>query len=235
MTLGSLRPLRDGLPLLTLLLLIGFHYDLRQEELLVILPAVRRAALETTLLVGLATPLALCNGLLLATILPTLRVLDGPLGALGAVLRALPVFTVGLLLLRGEPQGSTQGQLLLPVLALSLPATGGVLRGFRQGLRSLSDSGERISAPLRPLRLALPALLPRLWTWSALPTFLGEALLVEVVFGRPGLGRLLVAATFGEDTPMLAGATLGFALLVALGQALRALLEGASQPLDPLK
>lgn len=230
MTLRTLRPLRDGLPLLTLFVVLNLHFELREDELWVVLPTVGRAMVSTLGLLGLAAPLGWISGALLASVLPTLRGLDGPLQALGAALRALPVFTAGLLLMRGEVAEGAPHALLLPALALSIPVAGGVLRRSRAGLRELTDTGRCLSATLRPLRIGLPRLLPRLWSQTSLLTFLGEALIIEVVFGRAGLGRLTVAAAFGEDAPMLAGAALGFALLVALGQAARALLRALLSP-----
>jgi len=47
--------------------------------------------------------------------------------------------------------------------------------------------------------------------------FLGSSLLVEVVFGIPGLGRVTFNALVAQDTSLVLGSTLVFTFLAVIG------------------
>jgi ABC-type dipeptide/oligopeptide/nickel transport system permease component len=59
---------------------------------------------------------------------------------------------------------------------------------------------------------------------------LGGSVIVEVVFSRPGMGRLLVDAIFARDYPVVQGAVLIFALLVVLANVFTDILYGIADP-----
>jgi peptide/nickel transport system permease protein len=63
-----------------------------------------------------------------------------------------------------------------------------------------------------------------------LAIFLGSSLLVEVVFGIPGLGRLTFNALVAQDTNLVLGSTLLFTFLAVVGNLLEDL---AFTVLDP--
>jgi peptide/nickel transport system permease protein len=63
-----------------------------------------------------------------------------------------------------------------------------------------------------------------------LAIFLGSSLLVEVVFGIPGLGRLTFNALVAQDTNLVLGSTLLFTFLAVIGNLLEDL---AFTVLDP--
>jgi len=45
---------------------------------------------------------------------------------------------------------------------------------------------------------------------------IGGTVVIEAVFGVPGLGNLLIASIFGRDYPLVQGLTVAFAILVVL-------------------
>jgi peptide/nickel transport system permease protein len=142
----------------------------------------------------------------------------------------IPSFVIGLLLLLGFsfsfhlfPASSAHGwsAMVLPTLTLALPIIGVVSQVLRRELdhtleqpfiisaraRGLSDMGVRAGHALRH------ALIPTV-TLSSM-VFAGlfsSAVVVETVFNRQGLGRLMVDATSNKDIPLV----LGLALLVTL-------------------
>jgi peptide/nickel transport system permease protein len=59
---------------------------------------------------------------------------------------------------------------------------------------------------------------------------LGGSVIVEVVFSRPGMGRLLVDAIFARDYPVVQGAVLIFALLVVFANVVTDILYGIADP-----
>jgi peptide/nickel transport system permease protein len=63
-----------------------------------------------------------------------------------------------------------------------------------------------------------------------LAVFLGSSLLVEVVFGIPGLGRLTFDALVAQDTNLVLGTTLAFTFVAVIGNLLEDL---AFTLLDP--
>jgi len=59
---------------------------------------------------------------------------------------------------------------------------------------------------------------------------LGGAVTVEIVFGRPGLGQLLITALFRRDYPVVQGAMLLLAMGIILGTLLADILYAFSDP-----
>ena len=59
---------------------------------------------------------------------------------------------------------------------------------------------------------------------------LGGAVTVEIVFGRPGLGQLLITALFRRDYPVVQGAMLLLAMGILLGTLLADILYAFTDP-----
>lgn len=154
------------------------------------------------------------------------RLVSGLGSALETVMAALPQFWLGLLLLtvfafglRWFPPQSDGGPLglVLPTLALAIPLAGFLGQVTRESLELALDQPFVLSARTRGLgdwsvrwRHALRhAMLPgiSLSAW-AVGSLIGNAVLVEVIFSRPGLGRVLYQAVSVQDMPLTIGVTL---------------------------
>jgi peptide/nickel transport system permease protein len=129
--------------------------------------------------------------------------------------------------------------LALPALVLGLPAAGGLVRFLRSGLLEVFPRehllaararglGERRVLWLHAMRSALGPLVQILGL--SLPALLSGALVTEVLFAWPGLGRLAYAALLDRDYPLILACTSWSALLVVLGTLLADLLLAAVDP-----
>lgn len=139
---------------------------------------------------------------------------------LGAVLIA--VFAGGLGWLPATSGDSSLRALLLPALTLAVPVAGFLGQVMRDGLEEAHTAPFATTARTRgasegwvlwrhSLRhAALPAVALSGWAFGSL---LSGAVVVETLFGRPGLGRLLVDATHSRDVPLV----IGVVLVIALG------------------
>ncbi|HEV2634433.1 MAG TPA: ABC transporter permease [Actinocrinis sp.] len=137
-----------------------------------------------------------------------------------------PSYWVGILLLTGFsfqlqifPVAGAQdfSALVLPAFTLALPIAGVLAQVLREGLetaltepfavtaraRGLSRTAVRLKHTLR--HAAVPLLTLTGWLTGSL---LGGAVLVEVVFGRPGIGALTLQAVTGKDMPLVVGLVL---------------------------
>lgn len=134
------------------------------------------------------------------------------------------VFAVTLGWLPASGSGSFSS-LILPALALALPLTASVSRIVRiETLNVLAQDytrtarGERIPARRIYLRHVLPNVLTATLTIGGLifAGLIGGAVVVETVFGRPGLGTALVTAVTAKDYAVVQGITLvlGFTVVV---------------------
>lgn len=139
---------------------------------------------------------------------------------LGAVLIA--VFAGGLGWLPATSSDSSPRALLLPALTLAVPVAGFLGQVMRDGLEEAHAAPFATTARTRgaserwvlwrhSLRhAALPAIALSGWAFGSL---LSGAVVVETLFGRPGLGRLLIDATHSRDVPLV----IGVVLVIALG------------------
>ena len=133
----------------------------------------------------------------------------------------VPTFWMGLVLLQlfsfhlhwfPSSGASTWQALVLPVLTLALPV-GGILSQFMR-----EEIGRQLRQPyiqtalsrgISPVRLRAVHLVPHAAVASLtvagnmLGALIGGAVIVEMVFGRPGLGRTGLAAVEGQDVPVL--------------------------------
>lgn len=154
------------------------------------------------------------------------RLLSGIGSALETFLAALPQYWLGIVLLvvfafhlqwlpvvgDGGPAG-----LVLPALTLALPLAGFLGQVTRDEFasaleqpfavsaraRGMSDWGVRWHHALR--HAVLPGLTLSGW---ALGSLFSTAVIVESIFVRPGLGRVLVDAVVSHDIPVVIGVTL---------------------------
>ncbi|MBI4912858.1 MAG: ABC transporter permease [Acidobacteria bacterium] len=161
---------------------------------------------------------------------------------------ASPVYVLGPLLLwaiaqhlPGIPVAGIAGwrSWILPSLALMIPLAGHQARILHSQLERLPGQlGPRcwealgVPARLRWARWLLPAVSGPWLTVLGLQLggLLGGAVLVENIFGIPGLGQLLVGALSSRDLPLVQGAVLLGASLFVLAQLL---VEWCQVFLDP--
>lgn len=118
--------------------------------------------------------------------------------------------------------GDLAAHMILPAVTLALPFTAIIARVLRSGLISAMTQDYVAYARVHGfgrLRIlmsyALPnALLPTLTvTGSQFVLLVGGTVLVELIFGYPGIGNMLYGAAVNRDLPLIQGVTIVFALL----------------------
>lgn len=134
---------------------------------------------------------------------------------LGAVL--ISVFAAGLGWLPATSAGNSAEALILPTLTLAIPTAGYLGQVLREGLASARLAPYALTARARgagETRVLLqhclrpasgPALALTGWAFGSL---LSGSVVVESLFGRPGLGRALLEATSLRDVPVVIGGVL---------------------------
>lgn len=156
---------------------------------------------------------------------------------LGAVLIA--VFAGGLGWLPATSNDNSPAALLLPAITLAVPVAGFLGQVMRDSLdeahlapfattsrtRGASEQWVLWRHSLR--HAALPAIALSGWAFGSL---LSGAVVVETLFGRPGLGRLLIEATHARDVPVVIGVVLVIALGYVVVMSVADLLERAVDP-----
>lgn len=208
----------------------------------------------TLLLAVLALALAWVLALAVATVAVHAQ---GPVGrACAAVLRGaeviaavLPHFWLGAVLIvvfsstlgwfPATSSGTDPAGLVLPTVTLAIPVAGFLGQLMRDSLEEADAAPFATSARARgasPTRVlwrhtlrhgVLPAVSLSGWAFGSL---LSGAVVVETLFGRPGLGRLLLDSTMSRDVPVLVGAV----VVVAVGYVLvMAGVDVAERLLDP--
>lgn len=154
----------------------------------------------------------------------------------GAVLIA--VFAAALGWLPATSAANRPSALLLPALTLAVPVAGFLGQVMRDGLLEAHSSPFATSARARgateswvlwrhSLRhAALPAIALTGWAFGSL---LSGAVIVETLFARPGLGRLLIDATHSRDVPVVIGVVLvvaaGYVIIMAITDLLERLID----------
>lgn len=121
-------------------------------------------------------------------------------------------------------------QLAIPVFVLVTGSIGAVMRVSRNESAEFQNADFMKTAKAKgvsPLRayayhVMRPTLVPLSTTLvgQLLALFLGSSLLVEVVFGIPGLGRLTFNALLAQDTNLVLGSTLVFTFIAVVGNLL---------------
>ncbi len=221
-------------------------------------------ALPRTIALGLASfLLEVSLGLLLGIALARWAggLVDQLFRAFTVAIWALPSFWLGFLLLRlfaydlrwlppgGTPPlleadgllqviASELRHLLLPALALGLPAAMGFARFVRAELLEVAGEPYLLAARARGIpevRIVLQALhaaAPPLVQLAGLSLagLLSGAATVEVVFGWPGIGRLAFEALTARDLPLLFGAVALSAAMVLIASTAAELLQLVLDP-----
>ena len=165
--------------------------------------------------------------------LAVLRPRAAPLiSALALVCLALPVFVLGPLLIRflavelglfpaalwGSP-----AHLVLPALTLGIPAGGALVRFWRPLLADRMSDPAALAARARGMsefdvarRHAAPRALPVLLNYLGplLAGLVTGSVVVETIFGLPGMGRYFVESALARDYPVVLGATLLYAVVL---------------------
>lgn len=157
---------------------------------------------------------------------------------LGAVL--ILVFATGLQWLpaTGGVAGGAKG-LIMPVITLAAPIAGylaHVIHGplqeadsapFATTARARGASESRVLLRHTLRHAALPAIALSGWAYGSL---LSGAVVVEVLFARQGLGRLLLEAATVRDVPVVIGAVVVIALIYVLVMILAEVAEALVDP-----
>jgi oligopeptide transport system permease protein len=209
-------------------------------------------SLPISLLLGglallLASALGISAGLIAAV--RAGRWLDQVLMMAATLLTALPTFVTGPLLamifglwldwLPVSGQGEGLAWLVLPVIALALPVAGAVAKLARAGLAEILGQDHIRAARARGLspttvlrRHALrPALVPvASYLGPAAASLLTGAVVIETVFGLPGLGRYFVQGALNRDYPLVLGVVTLYAALIILFNLFADLIYGWLDP-----
>ena len=163
---------------------------------------------------------------------------------------SIPVFVIAPLLvlffavklhwLPASWTGSEGGsRLLLPVLSLALPQIAYVARLTRASLIEVLSSDFIRTARAQGLGTAAivryhalkPAMLPVLsYMVPAVAAVLTGSVVVEEIFGIPGLGQLFVRASLNRDYTLVLGVVIFYAALIVLLNLIVDLLYGAIDP-----
>ncbi|MFS3133836.1 ABC transporter permease [Gluconacetobacter sacchari] len=197
--------------------------------------AVLRAQAPPTLAL-MASSLGVAWLLALLSVVPTAR--RGLSGAIASTLETigagLPQFWLGILLLWGLafewrllPPAGNHGlpTLVLPTLSLAIPLAGFLAQVMRESFdlalgqpfiltaraRGLGDGAVRLRHALR--HALLPCIGLSSWAVGAL---VGNAVAIEIIFSRQGLGRALFLSVATHDMPLVSGIVLFVALVYIL-------------------
>ncbi|KRB82811.1 ABC transporter [Sphingomonas sp. Root710] len=199
-------------------------------------------ALMLALLLGLATGLtaaARANGrtdhmlMLGATLLTAL-----PSFVVGPLLALVFGLWAGWLPVSGWGDGDA-AHILLPVIALALPAAGAIAKLARAGLAEVLGQDHIRMARARglssPRILIVHALRPALvpiasYLGPAAAGMLTGAVVIETVFALPGLGRYFVQGALNRDYPLVLGVVTLYAGLIILFNLLADLAYGWLDP-----
>lgn len=193
----------------------------------------------TLALVGLSTLLAVLMTLPLAVLAAVRRGgwLDHAIKLVFIVALSMPAFWLGILLVLllslavplfpvsgyGDTLASHLHHLMLPAFVIALGTASLTIRSLRSSIIGVlgADYVDTARAKGLPERLVLWRHVLRNSLMSTISILavhtswvIGGTVVVETVFGIPGLGYLLVASISARDYPMVQGLTVMFALLV---------------------
>ncbi len=200
---------------------------------------------------GLAVLLALLTGVSLGLVAAVRagQATDKAIMMLATVATALPTFVTGpalalflglwLGLLPVSGRGDGIAWLVMPVIALALPVAGAIAKLTRAGLASVLKQDHIRTARARGLpesrilfRHGLrPSLVPvASYLGPAAAGLLTGAVVVETVFGLPGLGRYFVQGALNRDYPLVLGVVTIYAALIILFNLFADLIYGWLDP-----
>ncbi|MEH6661209.1 MAG: ABC transporter permease [Parasphingorhabdus sp.] len=200
---------------------------------------------------GLAILLALMIGVTagLFAAVQAGKAADKTIMMLATVATALPTFVTGpalalffglwLGLLPVSGTGAGGAWLIMPVVALALPVSGAIAKLTRAGLASVLKQDHIRTARARGLPETKilfkhglrPALVPvASYLGPAAAGLLTGAVVVETVFGLPGLGRYFVQGALNRDYPLVLGVVTLYAALIILFNLFADLIYGWLDP-----
>ncbi|MCI2958573.1 ABC transporter permease [Agromyces atrinae] len=222
---------------------LGMSYQLRMP----VVDVIGRQLGATVQLTALALALAVVVALVVAVVARG-RTLRSISAAVELVVVSAPVFWIGLVLLTifsftlhwfPVAGGSGLPGLVLPAVTLALPISALLSQVLRDGLeraeqqpfattvRARGASEVRLVG-VHTLRHAATNALTL--TAYLIGSLLGGAVLVETVFGRPGIGRVTLTAITDRDMPVVMGIILMSALVFVI---VNLLVDLAHRALDP--
>ncbi len=129
--------------------------------------------------------------------------------------------------------------LALPLLTLTLIGVGGVARYVRAAMRDVREAPFVLAARARGLgnarvtrrHILRNALVPVVTLLGlSLPALFSGTVFIEVIFGWPGVGLVLVQAVGARDLPVVMAATTVSAILVVVGNLLADLMTARVDP-----
>ncbi|WP_019410737.1 ABC transporter permease [Pseudomonas psychrophila] len=202
---------------------LGDSYNLRKPVGQVIASKLGATAQLSLSAAALAVLLAVVVAVLSANRAPWIRSL---VSGTELVVSSAPSFVIGLILLLVfafgwhllPPSGSNGWRaLILPSVALALPVAAVLSQVLRQSLedileqpfiamaraRGMSETGVRLKHALRHALVPLVTL-----AGFVFASLLGGAVVIELLFSRQGIGRLMLDAAVSKDVPLLLGITL---------------------------
>lgn len=205
---------------------------------------------ESLVLALVALVVSAVLGIALGVVAATHRggLVDRVVNAISSVTQAAPLFWVGLILiivfavqLRWLPASGMEGakSLVLPVTTLALGCLPYVLRLTRTTMLDILDTefvrfhrAKGLSELSIVGRHALKNCLPPVVTLLGLQAgpLLGGVVVIEYVFGRSGVGTLLIGSIYSRDYPVVQTAVLVIVLAVVVANALA---DTAVAAIDP--
>jgi ABC-type dipeptide/oligopeptide/nickel transport system permease component len=204
----------------------------------------------SVLLGGLAATLAVSVGMVLGIIAAARQnsLLDNFITGYAVFIATIPSFVMAYMLayifaakLRWLPAGGWGGprNLILPVVAFALPATGGVARWTRQCMAEAMSADYVRTAYAKGLRQSgvmtahvfRNALIPMITTFLPIfPAMMTGSIFIEAVFGLPGLGTYFVMSSTNRDYPLVLGITMFWAVLISITYLITDVLYGIIDP-----
>ncbi|MHA3683612.1 ABC transporter permease [Leucobacter sp. HY1908] len=202
---------------------LGDSYARKQPVVELLAASFPPTMLLATLSLALAWALALAGVLIAQTTRGrAARLVRGALHSIETIASVMPQFFLGALLILVFASGlgllpvtgTGASGLVLPVITLAVPVAGYLAHIMHASLAEADSASFALSARARgasearvALRhtirhAALPALALSGWAYGSL---LSGAVVVEALFARPGLGRLLLEAATGRDVPVVVG------------------------------
>ncbi|WGD36367.1 ABC transporter permease [Lysinibacter sp. HNR] len=222
---------------------LGMSYQLRQPVSQVI-----GSQLGATVQLSVAALLCATLLVLLGAVIGRTPWLRGIVGTIELVAVSAPVFWSGLILLSvfsfglgWFPVAGSQGipSLVLPALTIAIPVSAVIGQVLRRGIESAEKEPfvetvlSRGVAPSRllthhTLRHAANGTLT-LGAYVA-GSLMAGAVLVESIFGRPGLGRVTLSAILARDLPVVLGVVLFIACIFVV---INTIVDVVSEIIDP--
>ncbi|WP_432826202.1 ABC transporter permease [Dactylosporangium sp. CA-092794] len=205
---------------------------------------------ESLLLAVVALAVSAVAGIALGVLAATHRggVLDRVVNAISSVAQAAPLFWVGLILiivfavrLHWLPASGMDGagSLVLPVATLALGSMPYILRLTRTTMLDVLDTDfvrfhrakglpERSVVGLHALKNCLPPVATLIGLQAG--PLLGGVVVIEYIFGRSGVGTLLISSIYSRDYPVVQTAVLVIVLAVVVANVLADLAVAVIDP-----